>query len=1164
MKRWVKIILLSFIGLLVALTVALQAILKSDFLKEKLLEAASGYVDAALEVSELDFGLLRTYPDVEARFCGLSVTCPPPRPDASVCDTLLRADTVILRLNLPALSAGRIDVRRAHLNGVRLYARRYDSLSVNWDVLALPENPEDRADTVRAEFPRVNVREFSLGPDCLLVLDDLPSSMSVRVSPGSVRLSGRIGPGRRAPRVSGISLSVDSLKAGLVSGTDSLDYTLAGLRVEQTGRGSFSLAAESRADLSSADFGSMAVPFNLDGELAYAFLPEGLGVSASGLSVYLACMPFFLDGSVLLGDGYADMDASLSLVECRLEDVLHDYAAGFDPYAASFGTDAVLSADFTAKGRLGGGSLPEFSACVRIPQSHTEYLPDGSTLDLEADVDMELSAGRMLTADIHTFKASVDGIDLDLGGSADDLLGEDPLFSVEARACADIGRLGRFIPESLGLRKAEGRIELDLSASTRRSNLSDFRFRNAYIDGTLHAGTLSVATDSADLSAFNALVSLKSEPDGLGVELDFDSLYFNSGRDVIARVRNIHNSAGIVKAESRGTAVPRMSVSTESDMIFLKLGNARYGVSGAGISASAQRRVQARRDGRPGRGGVRDRRRGRAVRAVRDFARRDRDFAAADIDISLDSSVVRYLRNWSLSGHIKADAGMMASRELPLRTRLTALHADFDDERIVLDTLGVRCGTSDFNMSGTVTGVKRALMRRSRIGADLFLNSERININEMVAASLIGSRDEASVDPSVELDESFVTDTLADASIDIEDLPLLIVPGNVDARVRLNAGKVDFLEPEIGPVISGIRIKDRTMQLTGTDIFADFGHIYADAFYSTRSKRDISAGVNLDLDSMQVDRVIGLLPIVDSLMPALKTFEGNVSCEISATTQLDSNMNVVIPTLDGVLRVRGKDMKLYSDGRFGKLADMLLFGKTGVMNIDNLSADAIVHDSRLEVFPFDLGIDRFKLALQGSQGFDKSMQYHVSVLKSPLLLRFGIDIYGTLDNWKMSLGRARLSGGNIPAFTAQLDTVQLNLANSIRDIYDRGVGDVVDFNRRELGSLYGRKLHIDSVSGDDEHLDAVAREGYAEMFSEIIYERELEAQTAQAMNEIDSVLESTMPDMASLMEQHEMSMFDRRLQRRIERMERRQQRRELRQERRAERASRLAGTDVAE
>ena len=300
-----------------ALTVALQAILKSDFLKEKLLEAASGYVDAALEVSELDFGLLRTYPDVEARFCGLSVTCPPPRPDASVCDTLLRADTVILRLNLPALSAGRIDVRRAHLNGVRLYARRYDSLSVNWDVLALPENPEDRADTVRAEFPRVNVREFSLGPDCLLVFDDLPSSVSVRLNPGRVRLSGRIGPGRRAPRVSGISLSVDSLKAGLVSGTDSLDYTLAGLRVEQTGLGSFSLAAESLADLASADFGSMAVPFNLDGELAYAFLPEGLGVSASGLSVYLACMPFLLDGSVLLGDGYADMDASLSLVECR-------------------------------------------------------------------------------------------------------------------------------------------------------------------------------------------------------------------------------------------------------------------------------------------------------------------------------------------------------------------------------------------------------------------------------------------------------------------------------------------------------------------------------------------------------------------------------------------------------------------------------------------------------------------------------------------------------------------------------------------------------------------------------------------------------------------------------------------------------------------------------
>lgn len=1167
MKRCGKIILLSLAGLLVVLAVALQVVLKSDFARTRLIEAVQGSVDADFDVSDVDLSLFGSFPLLEARLEGVSLTypaerfgsvsrCSALRPYASFgigdqTDTLLHADRIVLAINPFSLLGGNVDVPRTSVHGLRVYAHRYDSLASNWNTLrSSSASRSATADSSSLSLSAVRIGVLSVGHGSVLVLDDAVSGVSAMFDPGRVRLSGSVVSGRRGVSLERFSLDIDSLRTELVYGADTLCYDVFSLMAELTGRGSIGVSASTLACLDSPEVGELYVPLDLRGTLGYLSGLRGTEVSISGLALDLACFPFSVDGKLHFVDGGVGMDATIALADCPLDTVLHRYASVFYPSLSDFSTDAVLSADLDVEGSLGGGSLPELSLCIRIPDSRTVYAPRGSSLDLALDVDATLSASRVLNAEIHEFRAGIDGMDVSLGGSVMDFLGDDPLYRLSLKAMADMGSLARFVPDSLELTRSEGLLELDLNAATRQSNFSDFKFRNALIEGTLTAQNLSFAlADTIGASVYNGMASLSSTPSGLSVQFGADSLYCNSGRNIMARIRDIHNSADISKIEYRGRTVPKMSVSTESDMIFLKLGNARYGVRGASVAASARRSVPAERRRRtPALG-----RRRPAMDMVRDIARQDIDFANADIDISLDSALVKYLRNWSFSGHLQADNGMMASRALPLRTRLTALHVDFNDNGIHLDTVGVRCGTSDFNMSGVVTGVKNSLMRKSRIGASLSLNSERINVNELVAASLIGQEDNASLAPDSELDESFVTDTLADASIDIDDLPLFIVPGNVDINVSVMADRVDFLEPKIGPFVSGIRMRDRTMQLTSTDIATEFGRIYADAFYSTKSKKDISTGINLNLEDMQVDRVIALVPFVDSLMPALKTFEGNVSCELSATACLDSLMNVVVPTLDGVMRVNGRNMKLYNEGQFGKMAGMMLFGKNDVMSIDNLSADAIIHDSRLEVFPFELGVDKFKLAMQGSQGFDKTMRYHVSVLKSPLLLRFGIDVYGTLDDWKISIGRARLTGGNIPIFTAQLDTVQLNLANSIRNIYARNVNDVVGFNRRTLMGLYDRKMHIDSVSDGDEHKDEVAREGYAEMFSNIVYERELEAIARQTMEEADEVLEDSFIDMSDLVRQNEYMMYDARTRRKIERMERREARREAREARRESR-----------
>jgi len=438
-------------------------------------------------------------------------------------------------------------------------------------------------------------------------------------------------------------------------------------------------------------------------------------------------------------------------------------------------------------------------------------------------------------------------------------------------------------------------------------------------------------------------------------------------------------------------------------------------------------------------------------------------------------------------------------------------------------------GSSDINAAGYMQGIRQALFRHGVLEAQLNLESRRLNINEFVAALQTGSRDIGEVAPDEEQDESFVTDTLEDARIDRDKMSLVVVPGNIKATVGIQADTVDYAELQVGPVLSVARVQDRTAQLLGTHVISDIGRIGLDGFYSTWSKDDILAGVNLRLEDMKAHDIIQLLPSVDSLMPAIKSFEGQLGCDLSATARLDTNMNVLIPSLDGLLRITGKDLEVKDAGDLKRITRLLLFRNKDIGHIDDLSVDAVVHDSKLEVFPFELGVDRYKLALRGTQGFDRSMYYHVSILRSPFLLRFGINLFGSLDNWKFSLGRAEYREGRVPVYTRQLDSVQVNIANGIRDIFDSGVRRVQRFNAGQRPEILAEAA---AGNEEEEPLDTET----LRQVDDMILTAALEEQEEALDSEIDDALAAATQETDDLLKEYAEQTYDKRILRKIEKM----------------------------
>lgn len=145
--------------------------------------------------------------------------------------------------------------------------------------------------------------------------------------------------------------------------------------------------------------------------------------------------------------------------------------------------------------------------------------------------------------------------------------------------------------------------------------------------------------------------------------------------------------------------------------------------------------------------------------------------------------------------------------------------------------------------------------------------------------------------------------------------------------------------------------------------------------------------------------------------------------------------------------------------------------------MDNLLIEGHIKENRLEVFPFILKVDRYTLGLSGIQNMDMSYKHHISVLRSPLLLRLGLNISGPdYDNMKFRLGRAQYRVKNVPSFTAVIDQTKNELRSSIYNIFETGVDKTINNHdthhliiqhQNEIGYTNAAEMEMEELSEED-------------------------------------------------------------------------------------------------
>lgn len=521
---------------------------------------------------------------------------------------------------------------------------------------------------------------------------------------------------------------------------------------------------------------------------------------------------------------------------------------------------------------------------------------------------------------------------------------------------------------------------------------------------------------------------------------------------------NLRESAISITAHLK----PRRKMSPQVKTVFERIVKENPTISNDSAYALARREVRASRKARS--------------------ARMDSiESEISTIDFGVDRSTRALLNQWDVKGKINAKSARVFTPYFPLRNRISDVDIQFTTDSVAFNSMKYKGGRSNFSVNGSISNIKRALSGRGNqpLKMAFILRSDTIDVNQLAEAVFAGSAysekvaaSSSSITSALEnIEDESQLEAVISQQAETQESGALLVPMNIDAIMRVTAKNIIYSDMLMHNMSGNVQIYRGSLRFDQLRASTDMGSVNLSALYSAPTKKDMSFGFGVEIKDFYIDRFLDLMPAVDTIMPLLKDISGIINADVAATVDVDTAMNLVLPSLNAAIKLEGDSLVLLDAETFKTISKWLLFKDKKKNMVDKMSVEVLVKDSQMELFPFMFNIDRYQLGVLGYNDLAMNFNYHVSVLKSPIPFKFGINVKGDPDNMKVRLGRAKFKEKMVAERVAIVDTTRVNLLRQIENVFRRGVDRSSKLN---LGNTTQKIERFEEETGDTiSHADSL-------------------------------------------------------------------------------------------
>jgi len=664
----------------------------------------------------------------------------------------------------------------------------------------------------------------------------------------------------------------------------------------------------------------------------------------------------------------------------------------YKSYLEGMTLDGRAALSGSLKGKVNDTELPHLALKLDLEKGSFAYeglaykLRDmNGKADLVFDLNDEASWHILVNEfEGRTFNSRITG-----SGRIDDLMG-DMRFDLKADGMLSLADVAPMLPEDMKI-DLRGIARGTMKMRFLYSQLMNFEFDKMKADGDFRVSDFSAVYDT--LTAITRYADLKFQLPALSG--DFMSFQLKSDR---LQVQQGDSTSAILKVLNLNASTSNLMDSTLA-MVFRVDGNAdaleaamgRETILSGGLNLAA-------------------------------MVKENKDTTANSL-------------SWIPEGHIRLKDANLRLTALEPELLIPTLDVDFTPDALTIKDSRLQMGYSDFNLKGSLSNLDAYLNDKGLLKGVFDFTSSTTDVNYLMKL-MDGFGYEEQVTDSM-APQKTVPAKSSPASSSVSG-PFM-VPKGVDFQLNVRVDEAFVSNDVLSDVRGSITIKDGLLGLESVLFTASAARMQLNALYHTPRRNHLFVGLDFHLTHIEIEELLMMIPDIDTIMPMLRSFGGRGEFHLAAETYLDSTYRFKPSTLRGVASVSGQDLVLMDGETFSEIAKILMFNKKTVNKVDSLAAEFTIFRNEVDIYPFQLVMDKYKAVISGKHNLDMNFNYHISVTDSPVPFQLGVDVSGNLDDLKIRPAKPRYGTLYRPDRRREVDVKQLEIKQMIRKALTEGL-----------------------------------------------------------------------------------------------------------------------------
>ncbi|WP_369048008.1 AsmA-like C-terminal region-containing protein [Tenacibaculum sp. UWU-22] len=326
---------------------------------------------------------------------------------------------------------------------------------------------------------------------------------------------------------------------------------------------------------------------------------------------------------------------------------------------------------------------------------------------------------------------------------------------------------------------------------------------------------------------------------------------------------------------------------------------------------------------------------------------------------AIENNTLERIKN---NGKMEVHNFVFSSKDMVNPIHIKNTEVNFTPGRVLLSKFNATTGKSDLNATGTLKNLLGFLLSDNKLQGNFTVNSNNFYVSDFME------------------ENTDAVDNKKESTQNNEPTESLKIPAFLDCSIIANAQTVHYDNLTLEKVKGELILKDEKALLKDVDANIFNGQIGLNGEVNTQQKQP-TFNMKLGVKSFDIAQSFTGLELLQVLSPIAGAMKGKLNSDITLSGSLNSDFTPNLASISGNALAELLTTSIRTDKTkvLSLLSDKLSFIDLTKLDLSDVKTYVSFKNGQVAVKPFNLKYKDIGITVDGSHGFDKTINYNVTL-----------------------------------------------------------------------------------------------------------------------------------------------------------------------------------------